>query len=91
MLEAQGITVRKLAYYFLLLLPLSAMTFVSVIRMDMPRDVQTDVITGMSVFLSAGCIGVVFFQNWETPEERLMGTTEIMRQLANLAEDRKAA
>jgi transcription-repair coupling factor (superfamily II helicase) len=34
---------------------------------------------------------VVFFQNWETPEERLMGTTEIMRQLANLAEDRKAA
>lgn len=65
MLEAQGITVRKLAYYFLLLLPLSAMTFVSVIRMDMPRDVQTDVITGMSVFLSAGCIGVVFFQNWK--------------------------
>ena len=34
---------------------------------------------------------VVFFQNWKTPEERLMGTTEIMRQLANLAEDRKAA
>lgn len=34
---------------------------------------------------------VVFLQNWETPEERLMGTTEIMRQLANLAEDRKAA
>jgi len=34
---------------------------------------------------------VVFFQNWETPEERLIGTTEIMRQLANLAEDRKAA
>ena len=34
---------------------------------------------------------VVFFQNWETPEERLTGTTEIMRQLANLAADRKAA
>src|SRR3974390_687368 len=33
----------------------------------------------------------VFFQDWETPEERLAGTTEIMRQLANLAEDRKAA
>ena len=28
---------------------------------------------------------------WETPEERLMGTTDILRQLANLAEDRKAA
>src|SRR5258707_3777277 len=34
---------------------------------------------------------VVFFQQWETPEERLMGTTEVLRQLANLAEDRKAA
>ncbi len=34
---------------------------------------------------------VVFFQNWETPEERLMGTTEILRQLANLAENKKAA
>ncbi|MEA2883953.1 MAG: hypothetical protein QOH32_3209, partial [Bradyrhizobium sp.] len=34
---------------------------------------------------------VVFFQEWETPEARLMGTTEIMRQLASLAEDRKAA
>jgi transcription-repair coupling factor (superfamily II helicase) len=34
---------------------------------------------------------VVFFQEWETPEERLMGTTEILRQLAHLAEDRKAA
>ena len=30
-------------------------------------------------------------QEWETPEERLTGTTEILRQLANLAEDRKAA
>ncbi|WP_298261475.1 transcription-repair coupling factor [Bradyrhizobium sp.] len=34
---------------------------------------------------------VVFFQDWETAEERLAGTTEILRQLANLAEDRKAA
>jgi len=34
---------------------------------------------------------VVFFQVSETPEERLTGTTEILRQLANLAEDRKAA
>ena len=34
---------------------------------------------------------VVFFQDWETPEERLMGTTEILRQLANLAENKKAA
>ncbi|MDE2330151.1 MAG: hypothetical protein KGK16_05145, partial [Bradyrhizobium sp.] len=34
---------------------------------------------------------VVFFREWETPEERLTGTTEILRQLANLAEDKKAA
>jgi transcription-repair coupling factor (superfamily II helicase) len=34
---------------------------------------------------------VVFFQDWETPEERLTGTTEILRQLAGLAESRKAA
>jgi transcription-repair coupling factor (superfamily II helicase) len=34
---------------------------------------------------------VVFLQDWETPEERLMGTTEILRQLANLAENKKAA
>ena len=34
---------------------------------------------------------VVFLQEWETPEERLTGTTEILRQLANLAENRKAA
>ena len=34
---------------------------------------------------------VVFFQDWETPEERLAGTTEILRQLASLAENRKAA
>src|SRR5690348_15869139 len=34
---------------------------------------------------------VVFFQNGETPEERLAGTTDILRQLATLAENRKAA
>jgi len=34
---------------------------------------------------------VVFLQHWHTPEERLLGTTEIMRQLANLAENKKAA
>jgi transcription-repair coupling factor (superfamily II helicase) len=34
---------------------------------------------------------VVFFQDWETPEERLAGTTEILRQLAGLAENKKAA
>jgi transcription-repair coupling factor (superfamily II helicase) len=34
---------------------------------------------------------VVFFQDWETPEERLTGTTDILRQLANLAESKKAA
>jgi transcription-repair coupling factor (superfamily II helicase) len=34
---------------------------------------------------------VVFFQDWETPEERLTGTTEILRQPANLAENKKAA
>jgi transcription-repair coupling factor (superfamily II helicase) len=34
---------------------------------------------------------LVFFQNWETPDERIEGTTEILRQLANLAEGRKAA
>ena len=34
---------------------------------------------------------VVFFQDWETPEERLAGTTEILRQLASLAETKKAA
>jgi transcription-repair coupling factor (superfamily II helicase) len=34
---------------------------------------------------------VVFLQDWETPEERLMGTAEILRQLANLAENKKAA
>jgi transcription-repair coupling factor (superfamily II helicase) len=34
---------------------------------------------------------VVFFQDWETPEERLTGTTDILRQLAGLAENKKAA
>jgi transcription-repair coupling factor (superfamily II helicase) len=34
---------------------------------------------------------VVFFQHWNTPEERLVGTTDILRQLAHLAESRKAA
>ena len=34
---------------------------------------------------------VVFFQDWETPEERLTGTTDILRQLAHLAESKKAA
>ena len=34
---------------------------------------------------------VVFLQDWETPEDRLEGTTIIMRELANLAERKKAA
>ncbi|HWV96410.1 MAG TPA: transcription-repair coupling factor, partial [Xanthobacteraceae bacterium] len=34
---------------------------------------------------------VVFLQSWETPEERLSGATDIVRQLAELAEGRKAA
>jgi transcription-repair coupling factor (superfamily II helicase) len=34
---------------------------------------------------------VVFFQDWETPEERLKGTGEILHQLAGLAEGKKAA
>ena len=34
---------------------------------------------------------VVFLQEWDTPEERLEGATEIMRALANLAEKKKAA
>lgn len=33
---------------------------------------------------------VVFLQDWRTAEERLHGTTEIMRQLAYLAEGKKA-
>src|SRR5690242_6732976 len=34
---------------------------------------------------------VVFLQDWETPEERLAGTTDILLQLAELAEAKKAA
>jgi transcription-repair coupling factor (superfamily II helicase) len=34
---------------------------------------------------------VVFLQDWETPEERLEGTTIILRELAQLAERKKAA
>jgi transcription-repair coupling factor (superfamily II helicase) len=34
---------------------------------------------------------VVFFQEWETADERVEGTTTILRDLANLAEDKKAA
>ncbi|MGC2780731.1 MAG: transcription-repair coupling factor, partial [Bradyrhizobium sp.] len=34
---------------------------------------------------------VVFLQVWETPEERLAGTTDILKELAELAEKKKAA
>ncbi len=34
---------------------------------------------------------VVFFQEWNTPEERVEGATSILRDLAELAEGRKAA
>ncbi len=34
---------------------------------------------------------VVFFDDWESPEERLKGTTEILRQLATIATHAKAA
>jgi len=34
---------------------------------------------------------VVFLQEWQTPEERLGGTSDILRQLAHLAESKKAA
>jgi transcription-repair coupling factor (superfamily II helicase) len=34
---------------------------------------------------------VVFLQDWETPEDRLAGTTEIIRQLSQLAQSKKAA
>jgi transcription-repair coupling factor (superfamily II helicase) len=34
---------------------------------------------------------VVFLQEWETTDERIEGTTTILRDLANLAEGRKAA
>jgi len=34
---------------------------------------------------------VVFFDDWESPEERLKGTTEILRRLASIAGRAKAA
>jgi len=34
---------------------------------------------------------VVFLQEWQSPEERLGGTSDILRQLAHLAESKKAA
>jgi len=34
---------------------------------------------------------VVFLQDWDTPEDRLQGATDILRDLAGLAENRKAA
>jgi transcription-repair coupling factor (superfamily II helicase) len=34
---------------------------------------------------------VVFFQDWPNPEQRLRGTTLILRRLAGLAEQKKAA
>ncbi|MES2752667.1 MAG: transcription-repair coupling factor [Pseudomonadota bacterium] len=34
---------------------------------------------------------VVFFQEWDTPEDRVEGTTTVLRDLANLAEGKKAA
>jgi transcription-repair coupling factor (superfamily II helicase) len=34
---------------------------------------------------------VVFFDDWENPEDRLKGTTEILRRLASIAERAKAA
>ena len=34
---------------------------------------------------------VVFFEEWANTEARVKGTTDILRQLASLAENRKAA
>jgi transcription-repair coupling factor (superfamily II helicase) len=34
---------------------------------------------------------LVFFDEWERPQERLKGTAEILRKLANVAEQAKAA
>ena len=34
---------------------------------------------------------VVFLQEWDTPDDRLEGATDILRDLANLAENKKAA
>jgi hypothetical protein len=33
----------------------------------------------------------VFFDDWEQPEERLKGTAAILRKLASIAEQAKAA
>jgi transcription-repair coupling factor (superfamily II helicase) len=34
---------------------------------------------------------IVFFDEWETPDERLKGATEILRSLVAIAERAKAA
>ena len=34
---------------------------------------------------------VVFFHDWEQPEDRLKGTTHILRRLVSIAERAKAA
>jgi transcription-repair coupling factor (superfamily II helicase) len=34
---------------------------------------------------------VVFFEDWDTPEDRLKGTTMILRRLVQLAQPAKAA
>jgi len=34
---------------------------------------------------------LVFFDDWEQPEERLKGTAAILRKLASIAEQAKAA
>jgi len=34
---------------------------------------------------------VVFFDDWERPEQRLKGTTLILRRLVGIAEQRQAA
>ena len=34
---------------------------------------------------------LVFFDDWERPEERLKGTAAILRKLASIAEQAKAA
>ena len=34
---------------------------------------------------------VVFFDDWESPEERLKGTTDILRRLASIADRARAA
>ena len=34
---------------------------------------------------------VVFLEDWVKPEQRLLGTTAILRNLVKIAEDKKAA